>query len=226
MQQVSSSARGLLAGAKYLALLPEDTEQAREDKRRATHTFAHMKDAFLGRNMANMGNARFTCLAQDLEKLLQVGEAEEEGQPEGLTEDPGDSGMDTMVVKEPSMDQEVESYNERQEFHYDSCSVARSEHTLFSHHSMEELPLEALSDMESEYSIDSCMEVEASPVPKPMKGTHHSKVCALPHRPSRKVQVSSGTHRPRVYASPCKSVRTVRVPMAPEPVAGGSSGEP
>ncbi|KAK1793411.1 hypothetical protein P4O66_011796, partial [Electrophorus voltai] len=247
---------------KYLALLPEDTKHAQEDKRRATHTFAEMMDAFLGRNTASMGVARFTCLAQDLGKLLQEGEAaedplripgnptsisfdgpkregivsptpskrrkkkkrdcapseascttkplsleepscicsetelallidilhpylEEEGQPEGLTEDPGDSGSDIMGVDEPSMDQEIESYNEGQEFHYDSCSEAGSEHTLSSH--MEELPLGALSDVESEYSVDSCIEVEASPVPKPRKGARHSKVRALPHRSSRKM---------------------------------------
>ncbi|KAK1795174.1 hypothetical protein P4O66_010342, partial [Electrophorus voltai] len=238
MQQESYPSRGLLVGAKYLALLPGDTDQAWEDKRRATHTFDDMMDTFLGRNTASMGNARFTCFAQELEKLLQEGEAEtapaligtlhpyleEEGQPEGLTEDPGDSGSDTMVVDEPSLDQEVESY-EGQEFHYDSCSEAGSEHTFSSHHSME-LPLEALSDVESEYSVDSCMEVEASPIPNPTKGAHHSKVHARPHRSSGKVQVSSGTRRPRVYAAPHKFIRTVRFPTAPEPVAGGSSGEP
>ncbi|KAK1806227.1 hypothetical protein P4O66_000112 [Electrophorus voltai] len=91
---------------------------------------------------------------------------------------------------------------------------------------MEQLPLEALSDMESEHSVDSYMEVEASPVPKPMKGTHHSKAYALPCRASRKVQVSSGMRCHRVVVSPRKSTKTVMDSTVPETVAGGSSGEP
>ncbi|KAK1799037.1 hypothetical protein P4O66_007302 [Electrophorus voltai] len=84
-----------------------------------------------------------------------------------------------MVVDQPAMDQDVESYNEGQEFYYDLRSEAGSEHTISFHHSMEELPLEALSEVESEYSVDSRMEVEASTVPKPTKGTCHSNACVL-----------------------------------------------
>ncbi|KAK1803574.1 hypothetical protein P4O66_020994, partial [Electrophorus voltai] len=196
---------------EQLAVLPKDTEQAHEDKRRAIHMFADMMDTFLGRNMASMGDTRFTYLTQDLDRLLQEGEAgdplrspstvlgnptstfidspkregiisstpskrrkkkrdsappdtsctteplnpkkpsclcsetepalltgslrpylEEEGQPEGLMEDLADSESDTMVVDQPSMDQEVESYKEGQEFHHDTLGGRIRAHPLLS----------------------------------------------------------------------------------------------
>ncbi|KAK1802463.1 hypothetical protein P4O66_022122, partial [Electrophorus voltai] len=149
MQQEPYSARGLLAGAECLALLLEDTEQVCEGKRRADHMFADMMNAVLRSNMASMGDEQFTYLTYL--HLPWIGSSkkgkQEEGHSEGLMEDLGDSGSDTMVVNQPSMDQDLESYNEGQKFYYDLRLEAGSEHILSSHQNIVELPLEDLSEV-------------------------------------------------------------------------------
>ncbi|KAK1793775.1 hypothetical protein P4O66_001507 [Electrophorus voltai] len=118
------------------------------------------------------------------------------------------------------MDQNAESYAEGQKFYCDSCSNAGSDHSVAFHQSMEELPLEALLDVESEHSAASCMEVEASPVPEPTKGAHRSRAPTLPRKDSKKVQSVIWHVPPPPGQHP---TRTAGVSMAPEPVVGGSS---